>query len=124
MAKLPFLILATNECNGESLELNGTINILVEQNNTPSGNFHVTVHSNIHGQGVGSQGNEYVFNETSNDHFSTNNRQFENTFNVPIRVISKGTAPNFLVHALIHLTVNANGDVTATISVFKTECRG
>ncbi|MDR7079536.1 hypothetical protein J2Y03_004594 [Neobacillus niacini] len=124
MAKLPFLILAINECNGESITIDGTINILFKQNTTPSGNFHVTVHSNIHGQGTGDQGNLYVVNETSNDHFTTNNQQFENTFNLSIRVISKGTAPNFLLHAQIHLTVNANGDVTATISVFDTECRG
>jgi hypothetical protein len=124
MAKLPFLLLATNECNGESITIEGTINILFRQNTTPSGNFHVTVHSNIHGQGTGNQGNFYVVNEISNDHFTTNNQQFENTFNVTIRVISKGTAPNFLVHALIHLTVNANEDVTASISVIDTECRG
>ena len=124
MAKLPFLILETNACNGESITIEGTINILFKQASTPSGNFHVTVHSNIHGQGKGDQGNQYVVNEISNDHFTTNNPQFENTFNVPIRVISKGAAPNFLIHALIHVTVNANGDATATISVFDTECRG
>lgn len=40
------------------------------------------------------------------------------------KVISSGSAPDFLLHALFHLTITLNGMVTALVDNFTAECRG
>jgi hypothetical protein len=38
-------------------------------------------------------------------------------------LISQGSAPNFLLKSLLHMTINPDGVVTANIDTFTTECR-
>ena len=38
------------------------------------------------------------------------------------KIIGEGSAPNFLQTDVIHLTVNANGDVTATVEKSTIRC--
>ena len=35
-----------------------------------------------------------------------------------LNVVGQGSAPNFTVRGVVHLTVNANGDVTAFVDHF------
>jgi len=37
--------------------------------------------------------------------------------------IGPGTGNNFLVHTVIHLTVNANGEITADIASDRFDCK-
>ncbi len=39
------------------------------------------------------------------------------------RIIGQGPGNNFLVHSLIHMTVNANGETTAYVDNFSSECK-
>ena len=43
---------------------------------------------------------------------------FVNAFNL----ISNGSAPNLLIHQLFHITINANGVVTALVDRSRIEC--
>jgi hypothetical protein len=44
------------------------------------------------------------------------------TFVNNFKIIGEGSAPNFLQTDVIHLTVNANGDVTATVEKSMIRC--
>lgn len=62
---------------------------------------------------------------------------FQSTFSEPVdgkgaatftavdsfKIIGHGSAPNFLVQAVVHMTVNANGDVTADVGFESVECK-
>ena len=39
------------------------------------------------------------------------------------RIIGQGPGNNFLVHETFHVTINANGVVTATVDNFSVECK-
>jgi hypothetical protein len=47
----------------------------------------------------------------------------ESTFVNNFRVISRGPGSNFLVHANIHGTLNANGELTAFVDHVSIECQ-
>jgi hypothetical protein len=97
----------------------------------PRGNdvFHIVQHvnfQNVEGEGV-STGNEYVmqnaFSSTSN--FDTD-ATGSTTDVSAVNLVSKGPAksPNFFVHAIFHITVNANGEITSEIVDLDAACRG
>jgi hypothetical protein len=54
---------------------------------------------------------------------SFTNARFEFTFVNNFRMIGQGPGNNFLVHQNVHVTVNANGVVTATHDNFSFDCK-
>jgi hypothetical protein len=56
-----------------------------------------------------------------NENYGGSNDQ---TFLQQLHIISPGGADNCVVQALIHLTVNATGDVTADTSIFDVRSTG
>jgi hypothetical protein len=71
----------------------------------------------------GSLGNTYVGTEA--DNFSLNLQAgVESTSTVTFTEISQGSAPNFLLHAVFHITITPNGTVTSYVDNFTVECRG
>jgi len=51
------------------------------------------------------------------------NGQFSETFVNNFRFIGQGPGNNFLVHENLHITVNADGDVTVAYLNFSLECK-
>lgn len=114
-----------NPCNGDVVDFTGEFhdvaNVTINNNS-----FHIVFQDNaqgIHGIGTpsgvsysGSQHDNFVLNET----IGASNVTEEGSFTE----ISQGSAPNFVVHDLLHITVNADGTVTATVDNFTAECRG
>jgi hypothetical protein len=39
------------------------------------------------------------------------------------RIIGQGPGNNYLVHEVFHVTINANGEVTAYVDNFSIECK-
>ena len=39
-------------------------------------------------------------------------------------MVSQGSAPNFTAHVTLHITVNAQGELTAEVVEVRSECRG
>lgn len=120
MDRIPFTFSATNPCNGEFVNFEGTLSSFVKSHITPSGTVHNNIHFYLHGQGVN---NDYVFNDIRIN-VGNANKQSEISSNFSLHIISKGPAPNFTIHAVLHTTFNANGEVTAEVAVLKTECKG
>jgi hypothetical protein len=56
----------------------------------------------------------------TNDHAGL---AFETTFVNNFRIIGQESGNNLLVHATVHVTVNANGDMTANVLNTSVECQ-
>jgi hypothetical protein len=112
-----------NPCNGETVTFNGLDHFVVTVTLDSSGGFHLSEKDNVHVTATGSLGNPYEGNEEQRMDF--NGRVgVEQTHPHTVTLIGLGSAPNFEQHALLHMTVNANGTVTAFVSTFTSSCPG
>ena len=112
-----------NPCNGETLTYSGVDHSTARVVFDGAGGFHMTQHDNIHLTATGDQGNSYEGNQEDTN--EVNGRVgVENTFVLTLSAISKGSAPNYEVHFLLHVTVNANGTVTSFVDHSTANCRG
>jgi len=114
----------TNPCNGENVAFSGnehdTYNLTFDGN----GGVHSDFNSNFQDvAGVGDQGNTYYEPAAYNESFNVQ-VGLEVTITETFTVVSNGSAPNFLLHADFHFTINANGTVTAYHNNFRTPCQG
>jgi hypothetical protein len=112
-----------NPCNGETLTFSGVDHFVATLTFDARGGIHVISHDNIHVTASGSDGNSYEGNQEVNNEF---NAKFgvENTLVFTFSEISKGSAPNFEMNILEHITVNPNGTVTVFFSNMSANCRG
>jgi len=112
-----------NPCNGETATFTGVDHFTTQVTLDGAGGFHMDFHDNIHVTAVGSLGNDYEGNQEDNG--PLNGRLgIVQTLPLTFSEIAKGSAPNFEVHALQHITVNANGTTTVFFSNFTSSCRG
>jgi hypothetical protein len=65
------------------------------------------------------------YQATGETEFQTNAKAvpFETSFVNNFKIIGQGPGNNLLIHENMHLTVNANGTVTAVIDNTSVECR-
>ena len=111
---------------GEFVELNGSLHQLITftiNGNTISGKTHFQPQG-ISGVGLDT-GDKYQGAGVTQDHFkeSFKNGQFVQTFVNNFRIIGQGAGNNFLVHENFHLTITANGEVTASHENLSIECK-
>ena len=78
-------------------------------------------------KGVGeSSGSEYVSSSTNNNSLNdpdTTGGQSAYTTTTKFLLVGKGRLPDMFVKATMHITVNANGEVTAEVTNVRAECR-
>ncbi len=80
-----------------------------------TGSIHVGFTFNAQGTASDANGNQYVFNDADSFTLSGPAGGFETTITEHFHLIGKGGAPNVKVKALLHITVLANGTVTAFV---------
>ena len=105
-----------------AIAMSGPVKILIHTTDDGNGGFHIKGLANPRGlTGVHEDGG--TIHGTGGTHFEGSNIgpgevvNFVNNFTV----IGEGDTPNFMVHEVIHTTVNANGDVTVSISLESVE---
>jgi hypothetical protein len=119
---IPIKASVVNPCNGETVVLTGSGHEVVRL--TLNGNtIHAGVHVDVGGvSGVGlTTGAKYSVSDSFNDQFNLFPGETE-TAGENYHLIAHGQAPNFVAHALFHITINANGDVTSFIDIVTTDC--
>jgi hypothetical protein len=123
--RIPTERVFANPCNGELVDVLGEQHLIVKTTEDGAGGLHISAFSSTHGEGVGNQGNIYWFSEQDEQQQNIQGTMdhFEFTFLVHFNVISQGSAPNFVSHALLHVTF-ANGEFKAFVTQFTEECRG
>lgn len=122
--KIPASELADIPCTEDSVVLEGTIHSLVIQNVDDSGGLHLTWHSNYQGlSGISEKGVQYhgvgVDRQTLN--FPSSGAQ-EATAVENFSLIGAGAENDVQAQATIHITVNANGEVTADVMEITATC--
>ena len=121
--RIPDAISLTNPCNGERVELSG-FGYSTAHGTTNPDDLVVSELSmvHLHFTGTGSEtGARYTANirfngATGGDHASW--------YRDSVQVIGAGKVPDFKISILVHLTVNAAGELTAEFSKFNSTCDG
>jgi hypothetical protein len=111
---------STAVCNDTVLTVtSGVLQVAVHQTLTPSGAYHLGVELNAQGvKAVAPTGATYqlpggMWTEMNVTPGATTQTEVD-VFNA----IGQGSAPNFTVRAVVHTTLDANGNVTASVDHF------
>jgi hypothetical protein len=124
--KIPFdIVLAPEDACGEAIHLSGTLLAMFTFTATPGGNIETGFHFNpqgITGVGLTSGATYHATGETLGTTTEKAKGGISDTFVNNFKIIGEGSAQNFLETDVIHLTVNANGVVTATVEKSMIRC--
>jgi hypothetical protein len=113
-------------CNGDIVDASGLVHGVSAL--TINGN-HFSVVSHFNAAGISgtseSTGAKYRGTGVTTDNFGGSfvNGQARETFVNRFDFIGQGSAPNFTTHETLHITVNANGTITAFFDKFIGTCK-
>jgi hypothetical protein len=111
---------------GELIQVEGDLHVIFHTTISSSGNFHSKSHfqpMGISGYGL-TTGDSYQATGVTQDEFSSNAPfPIEETFINNFRMIGQGPGNNFSVHETLHITYNANGDITAFQDNLNVDCK-
>jgi len=117
-------------CTNESFLATGTVKIALKTSTSNGGvtHFNLAITSKAKGPGV-LTGTKYVFVEGDHEHATFRGAPgelFSGTLTAVtnVRINAQGKLPDFSLHIQIHLTVNANGEPTATVLRQRIDCGG
>src|SRR5215216_4401860 len=110
-----------NNCSGEDVELSGTIHLVSQTQRDGSEVGHIN-YQNVSGVGLTSG---TTYRASSVDTFRLEAPFPSDIHSVrSLRLISPGPEDDLLVMFLFHITVNANGEITAEVEDVNFECVG
>ncbi|HZU14402.1 MAG TPA: hypothetical protein VFB58_16300 [Chloroflexota bacterium] len=121
--QVPVAGVLPNPCTGEPMDFTGSIHMSGTVTTTASGTFHLDFHDNAAGiKAIGeTTGAQYI--GTQNDHFTINTAAGGTiTENGSFKAIGQGSLPNWTSSYLLHVTVDANGNLTAYVDNFTANC--
>lgn len=115
-----------NPCTGEPVVGVGELRITVHETADASGGVHATFHlvpQNL--KAVAASGTEYRIVGSGHEGANlkidaANTSTFRDMFNM----VGEGSADNLKVYAVFHVTVNANGEPSATVENERVQCVG
>jgi hypothetical protein len=113
-----------NECNGEMVDLSGTLHEETSFSTNTKGATHFSLNATTHLTGIGEiTGVNYVANDTT--HIETNTRGVaqEQSMNTKMKLISQGPqTPNMVDHATLHVVIDKDNNVKVDISKHQIKC--
>jgi hypothetical protein len=122
---IPFSTSLSNPCLGETVALTGSLHLLVIVQETANGT-HVLTHAQPQGiEGTGLTSGEMYRGTgvTMSSVFLQPPPPFDVTFVNNFRIIGAADANSFMVHTTVHITVNANGEITANVIQTDVSCQ-
>jgi hypothetical protein len=114
-------------CNGDDVSVTGKISIVEHEFTSTDGTEHFEARETVHGTGIGSpSGQNYIFNATASDEANVSTSDTGEETDVPLRfqLIAQGGGENLYVTVFFHVTVDANGNITAYIDREEINCHG
>jgi hypothetical protein len=124
--RIPLDITVASPCNGDVIAVTGVIHLLASSTSDGAGGFHLTFMDNVSQvTGAGSVSGA-TYHGVGGDWFSGSARPpfpVEFTATDVFGLISTGSAPNFVVTDTFHITVNADGTLTANVARLSIACR-
>lgn len=121
---IPVFIPCAAGGTGELVVLQGNLHVLLRFTVSTSGTIHAGMHFQPQGiSGVGqTTGDKYQGTGVTQDEVNLTVGTEETMVN-NFRIIGQGNGNNFLMHETFHITINANGTVTASLDKFSVDCR-
>jgi hypothetical protein len=120
-----FFIPCANGGLGEDVQLTGNLHVIFHTTIASNGNVLFKEHFQPKGaSGIGAvTGDTYHATGVTQDH--THNGRVGVTFTLVnnFRIIGQKAGNNYLVHEVLHVTVNANGTVTASFDKITADCK-
>ena len=97
----------------------GSFHITVQETRTASGGYHLIAEGNAQGvKAVGPDGATYLAPGGFRTELNVTRGATTSTEVDVLNIVGVGGAPNFPLHAVLHTTVDANGNVTASVDHF------
>jgi hypothetical protein len=124
--------ITTTSCDGEPVVFTGEQHTVTHERVSKDGTVHdyVQVHETLDGVGTVT-GTLYRLNDYQMTDFNLSVDPGTGTVSGPTtvhdtvaRVVSEGATPNLYVFILTHVTLNANGEPTATVEDVRIDCSG
>jgi hypothetical protein len=121
--ELSLLIPCAADGAGETVDLSGTLHVVLHMTTDGHGGVHIREHFNPQGvSGYGqTTGGKYQATGVTVEQLNAT-IGVQSTFINNFRVIGPGRGNDFIVHENFHVTVNANGTVTANVGNTTTSC--
>jgi hypothetical protein len=106
-------------CSGTDVTVNGTANVVIHETANAAGGFNLDVLISGHLSGVDEAGNNYNGAIDSSDTLNVNagGEQTE-----VLTLVLSGPAGQVRVHAVAHITVDANGNVAVYVDNVTSDC--
>lgn len=125
---VPYDVVLYNACTGEDVALTGELSITAHTTIDGQGGIHskfTLVPHNVRGTGL-SSGITYkaVGGARSTFNADADFAPLAITSTSMFNLVSQGSSDNFQVRYTFHLTVNANGELTAVVDNFTLKCTG
>jgi hypothetical protein len=113
-----------NPCNGETVAVTGEEHLLFRLTSSQDGSIHLGLNQNARATGEElTTGATYSLNFTESGNVTSS---FPPPFAFTVvsheNFLGRGDAPSFLLHATLSITVDANGDLFATVINMTTQC--
>ena len=109
-------------CDGDVVTLSGVGHFHNTATVTPDGGLHITNHVNLSGTGTALSGASYLFDSSGHLIVNLSSVSGEETEVVHFTLIGLGGAQNLLAEALVHFTVNAQGEISVSIDQERIVC--
>ena len=111
-----------NPCNGETVTYEGASHVVFRATLDASGGIHLGIHLNTSVKGTGgTTGAKYSASEVINQKLNLTAAGTETVVH-RFKLNGQGQVPNFTFVETLHITVNANGDVTVDRTETSAEC--
>jgi hypothetical protein len=115
-AYFPISVTSFDDCTGEVIQGDGQVSMATTTKVDSSGGLHITFQFRSDFTAVGmTSGQKYTEHDSANQTINVNgnNPQFTEFFSQTLHVNTPGGKNNLALKELFHVTVNANGEVTA-----------
>jgi hypothetical protein len=106
-------------CSGSDVAVNGTANVIIHETANAAGGFNLDIHISGQLSGVDEAGNNYNGAIDSSDTLNVNAGGEESQL---VTIVLSGPAGQFRLHVTTHITVDANGNVTAFVDNLTSNC--
>lgn len=119
-------VIVVNPCTAETIAFSGTIHLLFGETAPANGGFHILAEDNVQDlKELSTTGTTY--SGVGGDWFELNTippYPFVATETDVFGLIGQGSTANFKAIATFHITVNADGTLTSTVSDVRITCTG
>lgn len=116
------------DCAGNPVTITGEAHIMTHTTISNSGHATTISHLNQHLQGTSVDGTQHVMNQQLQETITLDTSDgfpFTQTFVIHSNLNNNDpNVPQLHIKALFHVTINANGEITAAQSELKEECQG